>query len=94
MTGGFPVNAAQATAIAAAEVPVWITHGEHDHLLNVSGARNSSAMLRQAYEARGKTPEQAADLVRRPPQASRQAPTAAVSRLARSSPIPRIWLTT
>ncbi|MEW2146172.1 hypothetical protein AB0869_25505 [Micromonospora vinacea] len=64
VTGGFPVNATQATAIAAAEVPVWITHGEHDHLLNVSGARNSTAVLRQAYATRGKTPEQAADLVR------------------------------
>ncbi|TNH24965.1 hypothetical protein FHG89_24085 [Micromonospora orduensis] len=64
VTGGFPVNATQATAIAAAEIPLWITHGEHDHLLNVSGARNSSALLRQAYEARGRTPEQAADLVR------------------------------
>ena len=64
VTGGFPVNATQATAIAAAEVPVWITHGEHDHLLNVSGARNSTAVLRQAYAARGKTPEQTADLVR------------------------------
>ncbi|MET8202758.1 hypothetical protein [Micromonospora taraxaci] len=63
VTGGFPVNATQATAIAAAEVPVWITHGEHDHLLNVSGARNSTTLLRQAYEARGKSPEQAADLV-------------------------------
>ncbi|MEU1753048.1 hypothetical protein ABZ436_10380 [Micromonospora matsumotoense] len=64
VTGGFPVNAGQAGAIAAAEVPIWITHGEHDHLLNVSGARNSSAALRQAYEARGRTPAQIADLVR------------------------------
>ncbi|MBM0274536.1 hypothetical protein [Micromonospora tarensis] len=45
-------------------MPVWITHGEHDHLLNVSGARNSTAALRQAYAARGKTPEQVAELVR------------------------------
>ena len=43
---------------------MWITHGEHDHLLNVSGARNSTAVLRQAYAARGKTPEQTAGLVR------------------------------
>ncbi|MEU7842924.1 hypothetical protein AB0B39_18415 [Micromonospora sp. NPDC049114] len=63
VTGGFPVNATQATAIAAAEVPLWITHGEHDHLLNVTGARNSSALLRQAYVARGKSPEQAEALV-------------------------------
>ncbi|MEU5910383.1 hypothetical protein [Micromonospora sp. NPDC047527] len=64
VTGGFPVNATQANAIAAGEVPVWITHGEHDHLLNVTGARNSSTLLRQAYQARGKSPEQAANLVR------------------------------
>ncbi|MCF0094000.1 hypothetical protein [Micromonospora sp. MH99] len=64
VTGGFPFSATQATAIAAAEVPLWITHGEHDHLLNVTGARNSSALLRQAYVARGKSPEQAEALVR------------------------------
>ncbi|WP_405433370.1 hypothetical protein [Micromonospora sp. NBC_00617] len=64
VTGGFPVSAPQATAIATAEVPLWVTHGEHDHLLNVTGARNSSALLRQAYVARGKSPEQAEALVR------------------------------
>ncbi|WP_431887102.1 hypothetical protein [Micromonospora wenchangensis] len=64
VTGGFPVDAGQATAIAAAGVPVWITHGEHDHLLPVAGARNSATALRQAYEARGRTPAQIADLVR------------------------------
>ncbi|GAA3732784.1 prolyl oligopeptidase family serine peptidase [Plantactinospora mayteni] len=64
LTGGFPVSAEQATAIANAEIPLWITHGVHDHLLNVSGARNSAAALRAAYAGRGKTPEQTADLVR------------------------------
>ena len=33
VTGGFAVNADQAAAIAAAEIPLWVTHGVHDHLL-------------------------------------------------------------
>ncbi|MFC6022127.1 hypothetical protein ACFP2T_38940 [Plantactinospora solaniradicis] len=63
VTGGFQVGAEQATAIANAEIPLWITHGVHDHLLNVAGARSSAAALREAYAGRGKTPEQTADLV-------------------------------
>ncbi|BCJ62390.1 hypothetical protein [Micromonospora endophytica] len=58
VTGGFQVSANQATAIAAGEVPLWITHGVNDHLLNISLARGSNSALRSAYEAQGKTPAQ------------------------------------
>jgi predicted peptidase len=58
VTGGFAVNAEQAAAIAAAEIPLWVTHGVHDHLLNVSLARTTRTLLQNAYVARGKTPEQ------------------------------------
>ncbi|MFI7604511.1 hypothetical protein ACIBTV_05245 [Micromonospora sp. NPDC049366] len=64
VTGGFQVTAAQATAIAAAEIPVWITHGVNDHLLNISLGRNSRAALENAYAAAGRTPQQIAELVR------------------------------
>jgi len=63
VTGGFAVNADQAAAIAAAEIPLWVTHGVHDHLLNISLARNTRTLLQNAYTARGKTPEQIADLL-------------------------------
>jgi predicted peptidase len=64
VTGGFQVSAAQATAIATAGTPVWITHGVNDHLLNISLARNSRQALQDAHRAAGRTPEQIADLVR------------------------------
>ncbi|MEU1888439.1 hypothetical protein ABZ491_23505 [Micromonospora rifamycinica] len=63
VTGGFPVSAGQVAPITAAGIPIWITHGEHDHLLDVTGARNSAAALRQAHRDRGRTPAQIADLV-------------------------------
>jgi predicted peptidase len=58
VTGGFAVNAEQATAIAAAEIPLWVTHGVHDHLLNISLARTTRALFQNAYRSQGKTPEQ------------------------------------
>jgi predicted peptidase len=58
VTGGFAVSAEQATAIAAAEIPLWVTHGVHDHLLNISLARTTRARLHDAYIARGKTQQQ------------------------------------
>jgi predicted peptidase len=58
VTGGFAVNAEQASAIAAAEIPLWVTHGVHDHLLNISLARTTRTLFQNAYAARGKTPEQ------------------------------------
>jgi predicted peptidase len=64
VTGGFAISEAEAQSIAAAEVPIWITHGVHDHLLNIALARASNAALRSAYEARGKDPEAIARLVR------------------------------
>ncbi|MDG4819273.1 PHB depolymerase family esterase [Micromonospora sp. WMMD956] len=64
ITGGFQVGVDQAEAIAAAEIPVWITHGVNDHLLNVSLARNSRAALQAAYAADGKTPQQIDALLR------------------------------
>lgn len=63
VTGGFAVSAEQATAIAAAEIPLWITHGVHDHLLNIELARTTRTLLQDAYAARGKTPEQVAELL-------------------------------
>ncbi|WP_203928256.1 hypothetical protein [Virgisporangium ochraceum] len=63
VTGGFAVNAGQAAAIAAAEIPLWVTHGVHDHLLNISLARNTRTLLTDAYAARGKTPEQIGTLL-------------------------------
>lgn len=64
ITGGFQVNATQAGAIANAEIPVYITHGVNDHLLNISLARNSRAALTSAYTANGKTDQQIANLLR------------------------------
>jgi predicted peptidase len=58
VTGGFAVSADQATAIAAAEIPLWVTHGVHDHLLNVNLARTTRTLLTDAYVAAGKTPAQ------------------------------------
>jgi predicted peptidase len=63
VTGGFAVNADQARAIAAAEIPLWVTHGVHDHLLNISLARTTRTLLTNAYAARGKTPEQIGTLL-------------------------------
>lgn len=53
LTGGFPSNPTQQAAIAAGEVPFWITHGTHDHLLPVARALASYQGLVAAYQARG-----------------------------------------
>ncbi|MFD6142815.1 hypothetical protein [Promicromonospora sp. NPDC060271] len=53
LTGGFPGEADEFAPIAAAEVPMWITHGTGDHLLPVANARASYEKLVAAYEARG-----------------------------------------
>lgn len=53
ITGGFASSAAERTAMAAAEVPIWITHGTGDHLLNINGIRNAHTAFRAAYAARG-----------------------------------------
>lgn len=53
LTGGFPSSATQRTAIAAGEVPIWISHGVNDHLLPVANARNSYNALVAAYKDRG-----------------------------------------
>jgi predicted peptidase len=63
VTGGFQISDAQAKAIAAAEVPLWVTHGINDHLLNISLARGTKAALESAYAARGKSPEEIARLL-------------------------------
>ena len=63
VTGGFRVSDAQAAAIAAGEVPLWVTHGVNDHLLNISLARGTHAALRSAYEARGKSAGEIARLL-------------------------------
>jgi predicted peptidase len=64
VTGGFAVDAEQATAIAAAEIPLWVTHGVQDHLLNISLARTTRTLLQTAYAGRNKTPEQIDALLR------------------------------
>lgn len=65
ITGGFAAGAAQATAIAAFGTPVWITHGAHDHLLNVvTTGQTSYNRIWNAYLALGKTPAQANALVK------------------------------
>ncbi|MFC0529341.1 hypothetical protein [Phytohabitans kaempferiae] len=51
VTGGFAVNADQAEAIATAEIPLWVTHGVHDHLLNINLARDTRTALTNAYAA-------------------------------------------
>ncbi|MEV4812206.1 hypothetical protein [Micromonospora avicenniae] len=65
ITGGFAASAAQATAVAASGTPVWITHGTHDHLLNVSTTGQASYnRIWNAYMELGKTPAQANELVK------------------------------
>jgi predicted peptidase len=64
VTGGLQVSAEQAATIAANDIPIWITHGEHDHLLNVSLGRNSYTALRDAYAGQGRSPQQIEELVR------------------------------
>ncbi|MCM4081113.1 hypothetical protein [Paractinoplanes hotanensis] len=65
ITGGFAVEASQATAIAASGTPVWITHGTHDHLLNVlTTGQTSYNRIWNAYMALGKTPAQANAVVK------------------------------
>ncbi len=55
ITGGFASSAAERTAMAAAEVPIWITHGTGDHLLNINGIRSAHTAFRTAYLNRGLT---------------------------------------
>ncbi|WP_371400645.1 hypothetical protein OHA10_21945 [Kribbella sp. NBC_00662] len=64
VTGGYAADAGQAAAIAAAEIPVWITHGVHDHVLDVNLARMSRSHLQDAYAERGKPPKQVEDLLK------------------------------
>jgi predicted peptidase len=65
ITGGFAASAAQATAIAASGTPVWITHGTHDHLLNVvTTGQTSYNRIWDAHIALGKTPAQANAMVK------------------------------
>lgn len=65
ITGGFAASAAQATAIAASDTPVWITHGTHDHLLNVvTTGQASYNRIWNAYMTLGKTPAQANAMVK------------------------------
>lgn len=53
LTGGFSATTAQLEAIAAAQVPFWITHGTHDHLLPVASAKANYGKLVAAYQALG-----------------------------------------
>ena len=64
MTGGMANNAAQAAAIVAAEVPLWITHGVGDHLLPVANSRASYQRIADGYAAKGYSPERVAELVK------------------------------
>jgi len=64
ITGGFQINEEQAAAVAEAEMPVYVTHGVNDHLLNISLGRNSRDALQAAHAAQGKSEQEIADLVR------------------------------
>ncbi|WP_419704069.1 hypothetical protein [Promicromonospora sp. NFX87] len=64
LTGGFPGEDDEFAPIAAAEVPMWITHGTGDHLLPVANARASYDKLVAAYEARGLSERRIAQLAR------------------------------
>jgi predicted peptidase len=64
ITGGFRVSTDQATRIATDRTPIWITHGQNDHLLPAAYGRDSADLLRNAYTAAGVSPGKAADLVR------------------------------
>lgn len=64
LTGGFPGDVDEFAPIAAAEVPMWITHGTGDHLLPVANARASYDRLVAAYEARGLSKKRIAHLAR------------------------------
>jgi predicted peptidase len=64
VTGGYAADPGQAAAIAAAEIPVWITHGVHDHALDVNLARTSRSNLQDAYAERGTPPQQVDDLLK------------------------------
>jgi predicted peptidase len=65
ITGGFAASEAQATAIAASGTPVWITHGTHDHLLNVvTTGQTSYNRIWNAAMALGRTPAQANAVVK------------------------------
>ncbi|WFE40857.1 hypothetical protein [Micromonospora sp. WMMD998] len=65
ITGGFAASEAQATAVAASATPVWVTHGTHDHLLNVvTTGQASYNRIWNAYVALGKTPAQANALIK------------------------------
>jgi predicted peptidase len=65
ITGGFAAGASQAGVIAASGTPVWITHGTHDHLLNVvTTGQTSYNRIWNAYLALGKTPAQTNAMVK------------------------------
>lgn len=65
ITGGFAAGETQAAAIAASGTPVWITHGTHDHLLDVvATGQTSYNRIWNAYLALGKTPAQANAVVK------------------------------
>lgn len=65
ITGGFAVSTSQAAAIAAAGTPVWITHGTHDHLLNVATTgRASFDRIWSAHAALGRTSSEIQALLR------------------------------
>lgn len=62
LTGGFPAGEDEFAPIAEAEIPMWITHGENDHLLPSANARASFDLLVDAYEARGLDADRIAEL--------------------------------
>ncbi|PYG01908.1 Predicted peptidase [Georgenia satyanarayanai] len=62
LTGGFAADEDEYALIAAAEVPMWITHGTSDHLLPVEDAKGAYDALVAAYRDRGLAEERIAEL--------------------------------
>lgn len=63
LTGGFAADEDEYALIAAAEIPMWITHGTSDHLLPVAAAKGAYDALVAAYAERGLSDERIAELV-------------------------------
>ncbi len=57
-------NQAQAEAIAAAELPVWMFQGQYDHLFGSADALASYQRIVDAYKARGLSDERIDELVK------------------------------
>lgn len=64
INAGFRIEPDQATRIATAKTPFWITHGTNDPILSVEFGRDTVQRLRDAYLAAGASPAEVEHLVR------------------------------